>query len=149
MRLVARALVVLGFVTLTLPTAAHAEAFGPLCWIWNVEGEATFSLVFFVDPSHPDLATVVGKILPAPALGPSTPVSGSAHRSDSADGPVVRMILSSGWMATLGRPLTLSIVFRLSDLTGFGSCFQSQGQDPCGSGKALTWTPGSRTAGCF
>jgi hypothetical protein len=129
------------FVVLAFPTAARAEAIGPLCWFWNVETNATFSLVFFVDPSHPDLATVVGKILPSPTLGPSMPISGAAHLREGPEGPQVSMILSAGWENTLGRPLTLEVVFRLTDLSGFGSCWQLQSGNPCGAGKALTWNP--------
>ena len=127
-------------VILALPIAVLAATIGPVCWQLS-SVETTFSLFFFVDPSTPDLATVVGKVLPLPGeFGGASPVSGASHSTSGNDGPEIRMVLTTGYWP-VPDTLLLNIVFRLSDLKGYGVCEQSFGLQPCGPRKAVNWTP--------
>lgn len=122
------------------PAPVRAEAIGPLCWELGFS-EQYFSLVFFVDPAHDDMSTVVGKILPSAYTALSSPVSGSAHAAAGPSGPEVHMVLTVGsWL--LFDHLVLNIVFNLSDLKGFGICEQSAYEFPCdGKRASVTWNP--------
>jgi hypothetical protein len=128
---------------IALPSTAHANRVGPICWAMSPLGDV-FVLFFHIDPSGPDTATVVGTTAFDPPASPFlSPVSGSALNVGDTPEIIVMGLTAAprpqGNTPARG-PMFVNVRFSLVTLVGTGYCTGGSATT-CGDGLRVLWTP--------
>jgi hypothetical protein len=123
-------------IALTLPTAAHADTIGPVCW--RPDGKLELYRLFFVlDPAQPVVASVLGEARPEGTE--RRPVSGSAVAGVAPNSVSMLLTVALGPSGTaFSTTYFVRADFSLTDLTGTMVCQLAGGQ---GCQQSFDWTP--------